>query len=291
MLIFLSFKKKPMSKSNQMKYALVTGSTSGIGYELAKRAAIEGYNLILVARQDDQLQKVQNDLQKYNVEVITIQKDLFNPKAAKEIHDEVTSRNIPVSILINDAGQGQHGKFIESDLSRNLDIIQLNVSSLVALTYYFMKDMVSRNEGKILQLGSEVSKSPTPLMAVYAATKAFVLSFTEALVNELKDTNVTMTLLMPGATDTDFFDKADAEDTVVYREMKLEEPESVAKDAWEALLKGERRIIAMNAKKNVAMANMSPDNVVAKKMRKTMEDSEKTDDVRTEPTHKQSKDQ
>jgi short-subunit dehydrogenase len=150
--------------------------------------------------------------------------------------------------------------------------------------------MVARNEGRILQLGSEVSKIPTPLLAVYAATKAFVLSFTEALRNELSDTDVTMTLLMPGATDTDFFSKADAEDSKVYSEMKLEDPGSVAEDAIEGLLAGDRRVVGKNAKMNVTKATLMPDSKNAADIRKQMEPSEKPhSETRQEPEHAPSK--
>jgi short-subunit dehydrogenase len=281
-------------KNNQAKnkdmYALVTGGTSGIGYELAKKLAGDGYNLIVVARDQEQLKTVEQDLGQFGTSIKTLSIDLFEEDAAKRIYDATREMGINVDILINDAGQGEWGMFVDTSLERQLDIIRLNVNSLVSLTYYFMKDMVERDQGRILQLGSEVSKSPTPLMAVYAATKAFVLSFTEALINELEDTNVSMTLLMPGATDTDFFDKAGAENTKVYRESKLESPADVAADAYEALMKGERRIIGSRGKMNVAMATVTPDNVNASKLRKSMEPSQKDDDeVRHEPAHKQSR--
>lgn len=150
--------------------------------------------------------------------------------------------------------------------------------------------MISRNNGRILQLGSEVSKAPTPLMAVYAATKAFVLSFSEALINELKDTKVTLTVLMPCATDTDFFDKASAEDSKVYREAKLDKPEVAAETGYKAMMKGERRAIGPAAIKNVMSATVMPDHVVADNMRKNMAPGEKgSKEVRTEPEHKRSK--
>lgn len=274
------------AEEHRNKYALVTGASSGIGYELARILARNGYNLIVVARDEQQLEKATRDFREFNVEVTPLVKDLFSEGAAAEIMEYTRSMGISVDILVNNAGQGEHGKFIETDLQRQLDIIRLNISSLVALTHYYLKDMVNRDEGKILQVGSEVSKMPMPLMAVYAATKSFVLSFTEALVNELEDTNVTMTLLMPGATDTDFFDKAGAEDTKVYREGKLESPETVAAAAYDALVKGSRRVIAANAKKNVAMAAVMPDNINAKNMRKQMEPSEKSPDgTRHDPVH------
>jgi short-subunit dehydrogenase len=281
---------KNINSSNKTKYALVTGATSGIGYELAKQSAEHGYNLILVSRDKSELTKVSRQFSKYSIEVHTIAQDLSEEDAAQQVYDEVRSLGISVDILINDAGQGQHGKFIEADLDRHMEIIHLNINSLVGLTYYFLKDMVARDEGKILQVGSEVSKAPTPLLAVYAATKAFVLSFTEALINEIKDTNVTMTLLMPGATDTDFFDKADMEDAKVYREGKLDPPEVVAKAAFEALQKGDRRIVGPAGKKNVAMATVTPDNLIANKNRKIMEPSDESPaKTRKAPSHPRSR--
>jgi short-subunit dehydrogenase len=276
-------------KTQDSKYALITGATSGIGYELARQLAENGHNLVLVARDEQQLINVKDEFTNYGVQIETLSIDLFQSSAAKEVYEFAKSKNIVIDVLVNDAGQGQYGKFIETDLERQLNIIQLNILSLVSLTYYFMKDMVKRNEGKILQLGSEVSKVPSPMMSVYAATKSFVLSFSEGLINELKDTNVTMTVLMPGATDTDFFHKADMENTKVYREGKMESPVDVAVDAYEALMKGERRIVASNAKMNVAMAAVTPDNINANKMRKSMEPSDKPlDEVKKNPDHEQS---
>ena len=273
----------------QTAYALVTGATSGIGYELAKQAAMDGYNLILVARDDQELDKVKAELLSHNVEILTIAKDLFLESAAAEIYAKTSAMELNVEVLINDAGQGHYGEFVTEDLNRHLDIIRLNVISLVALTHLYLRDMVRNSKGMILQVGSEVSKAPSPLLAVYAATKAFVLSFTEALINELKETNISMTLLMPGATDTDFFDKAGMEDTKTYREGKLDPPERVAELAYKAMKNGERRIIGPAGKKNIAMSTVAPDNIVAQNMRKHMEPSEKDpEETRQKPEHPRS---
>jgi short-subunit dehydrogenase len=281
-----------MAKEKTTKFALVTGATSGIGYELAKQAATDGYHLILVARDQQDLDKVAGELRSTGVEVRTIAKDLFNEQAAQEVYDAVSNMGIKIHLLINDAGQGQYGYFVQTDLQRHLEIIRLNIISLVSLTHLFLVDMLARNEGKILQLGSEVSKTPMPMMAVYAATKAFVLSFTEALINELKGSNVSMTLLMPGATDTDFFDKAAMEDTKIYREGKLDSPVKVARLAYKALQKGKRRIIGPAGRKNVAMANLMPDNMVAESNRKKMVPSSKSrTETRQKPAHKRSREE
>ncbi len=262
---------------NRNQYVLITGATSGFGYEFAKLFAKNGYNLVLVARNAERLQEMTDDLkQQFDIEATPVSKDLFEINAAEEIYNLTKEMGITINILVNDAGQGEYGKFAETELARDLDIIHLNIVAVVSLTKYFLKDMVARNEGKILQLGSEVSKSPMPMMAVYAASKAFVLSFSEALVNELKDTNVTITTLMPGASDTDFFRKAKAEDTKTYREKHLAKPEEVAKTGYDAFMKGEERVITgAGAKTHVAIAALIPDSANAAGMRRQMEKSEK----------------
>src|SRR5436190_18435861 len=214
-----------MTQNNDKGYALITGATSGIGYELCKLFAADDYNIVIVARSGERLRQVASEIRsKYNVQVFPLAKNLFKREAAKEIYDELKQNNILVSALVNDAGQGEYGFFIETELDREIDIIQLNIISLVSLTKYFLRDMVARNNGKILNLASLVADYPSPLLAVYAASKAFVLSFTEALVNELEDTDVTITALQPGVTDTDFFYKAGEDETTHYQEMELSDP-------------------------------------------------------------------
>jgi short-subunit dehydrogenase len=261
--------------SNDSKYALITGATSGFGYELAKLFARDGYNLVLVARSAERLQEVTDDLtQTFLIEVLPIAADLFNPAAAKDIYEEVAVKGITVNVLVNDAGQGEHGNFVDYDVARDMDLIQLNITTLVCLTKFFLKDMLARDEGKILQLGSLLGKYPTPYMAVYAGTKAFVVSFTEALINELKNTNVTITALMPGAADTDFFHKAGAEETVTYREEELSRPEDVARSGYEALMRGESKIVSGTKNKILAaISNVLPDSSLASTMQKKMSPS------------------
>lgn len=275
---------------NVSKYALITGATSGFGYEFAFLFAQHGYNLILVARQQESLAEIARNIQaEYNVDVVTIAKDLFKPKAAEEVFLEVKDKGLLVDILINDAGQGEYGKFSEYDLSRDLDIIQLNVVSLVTLTKYFLNDMLRRNEGRILQVASILSKYPSPWMAVYGATKAFVLSFTEGLIEELKETGVTVTALIPGASDTDFFHKAGAENSVTYREEPLSSPQEVARDGFDALMKGERRIVSgFKNKVQSAMSSILPDEKLASQMNEQLSPSHK-EEGREEITHPASK--
>jgi short-subunit dehydrogenase len=265
---------------NKGKYALVTGGTSGIGYEIALCFAKDGYNLIIVARTKGRLEEVADEIRtKYNVEVIPIAKDLFLPEAPKQIYDEVKARGINISFLVNDAGQGEYGFFAETDIHRELDIIQLNITSLVYLTKLFLKDMVALDEGKILNLASIVGKMPAPLLAVYAATKAFVYSFTQSVINELKGTNVTMTALLPGATETDFFYKAGMQKTKEWNENPLSDPAVVAKDGYAALMSGDTRVVSgFKNKFMVAMSNITPEQALAENMRekhmKNIDDTE-----------------
>ena len=261
-------KTETMAEVNKSRYALITGATSGIGYELAKLFAEAGYNLIIVARDENELQQKAQEFSAANIDVIPIAKDLFQPEAAFELYDEVKSKNLSVDVLVNDAGQGQYGLFVEQDIHRLLDIIQLNVKSLTVLTHLFLKDMVARNEGKILQLASIASQLPGPWQAVYHATKAYVLSFTEALIQELKDSAVTITALQPGATDTDFFNKAEMQDSKIL-DTKLSEPVQVAKDGYQALMKGDDKVISgFKNKMMVGMSNVMPESAVAAQMDK-----------------------
>ena len=262
------------------QYALITGGTSGIGKELAKLFAQDGYNLIIVARDEAELGSTKSEItQQFGVQVQTISKDLFEPNAAEELYDEVKEKGITVNVLVNDAGQGQHGKFIDYDLQRDIDIIQLNIISLTVLTKLYLKDMVARNEGKILQLSSLASRTPGPLLAVYSATKAYVQSFTQAVINEIKDTNVTMTALLPGATDTDFFNKADAENTRQVQDKKLYDPADVAKDGYKALMSGEAKVVSgFKNKVQAAMSSVVPEQAGASNFRKTMEESDSSED-------------
>jgi short-subunit dehydrogenase len=279
-----------INTENRNQYALITGATSGIGYELAKLFARDGFNLILVARNDELLQQTSDELkQQYGVEITPLAKDLFDRKAAEQIYNKTKEMGITVNVLVNNAGQGEWGPFVETELQRDLDIIQLNIASMVSLTKYFLQDMVKRNEGKILQLGSEAGTTPVPLLATYAATKAFVISFSVALADELRDTDITVTVLLPGATDTDFFHKAHQENTVTYREKELLSPEEVARDGYDALMNGETKIISGGkTKMHVFMADMLGDKASAANMRKQMEPSQKQEG-RKEPFHAASK--
>lgn len=260
-------------RNRKNEYALVTGGTSGIGYELVKLLAKDGYNIVIVARDENELHTVASELeQKFDVEVITISKDLFDVKNAFDLYNEVKKQDINPSIVINDAGQGQYGLFVETDILRELDIIQLNVSSLVIITKLFLREMVERGSGRIMNVSSIASKVPGPYQAVYHGTKAFVQSFTEAVRSEVKDSGVTVTALLPGATDTDFFNKAEMNESKVVQEGKLDDPKQVAEDGYNALMNGDDMVISgFKNKIQVGMANVTPDAKVADMMKKQQE--------------------
>jgi short-subunit dehydrogenase len=271
---FISIKKNCMEKNNQ--YALVTGASSGIGYELARLLAADGYHLILVSRTQEDLDRVAAELKgAHGVDVRVIAKDLFYPGNAMELTDEVHDLGVSVDILVNDAGQGQYGPFVAGDLDRQLDIIHLNIESLVVLTHYFLKDMVSRGQGRILNLASIAGKTPGPLQAVYHGTKAFVHSFSEAIRSEVKEAGVTVTSLLPGATDTDFFNKADMLEAKNVKEGELAEASKVAKDGYEALMSGKDMVVSgLKNKMTVAMSNVLSDEKVADQVKKQQSPAE-----------------
>ncbi|MDN3585994.1 SDR family oxidoreductase [Pedobacter aquatilis] len=257
---------------NKKQFALITGATSGIGLELARLFAKDKKNLIIVARDEDKLKLTAGELEKHGIEVIIVSLDLFDEGAAEDLYTHIKGLSIPVDVLVNDAGQGVYGKFTENELARELDIIQLNISSLVTLTKYFAQDMVKNGAGKILNLASIAGKAPGPYQAVYHGTKAFVHSFSEAIRVELKDTGVTVTSLLPGATDTDFFRKADMLNAKIVQEGDLGDPAKVAKDGYEALLAGKDMVVSgLKNKLQVAIGNITPDSLQAEQMEKVQQ--------------------
>lgn len=262
---------------NIPKYALVTGGSEGIGLELARLLAQDNYNLILVARNSHDLEEVAKELQhEYAVSVHTIAKDLVSPIAAFEVYDEVKSSGISIDVLVNNAGQGVYGEFIHNDIQKELDIIQLNIGAYVILTKCFLRDMLERKAGKILNVGSMAGEVPGPWQAVYHGTKAFVHSWSEGLREELKDTGITLSILVPGATDTDFFDKADMKDSKIYEKGNLSDPAKVALDGYKGLMNGEHKIVSgWKNKAMVGLGQVMPDPLMAKNMRKQQEPKDK----------------
>jgi uncharacterized protein len=265
--------------NTNQQYALVTGATSGIGYEIAKLLAQDGYNLVIVARTQADLDATANELMgSHGVTVRSIAKDLFDRNASFELYDEVQGMGIQIDVLVNDAGQGQYGEFIDTDINREMDIIQLNITSLVVLTKLFLRDMVEQGNGKILNVASIAGKIPGPLQSVYHGTKAFVHSFTEAIRSEVKDKGITVTSLLPGATETDFFNKADMLDAKNVQDGKLADAADVAKDGYKALMKDDDMVISgLKNKMQVAMSNVMPDEMVADNTHKQQSPKEESE--------------
>ncbi|SDP08398.1 hypothetical protein SAMN04487897_13520 [Paenibacillus sp. yr247] len=219
--------------------ALITGATSGLGYEFVKLFAKDGYNLVLVARNGQTLEEIKQTYT--NVKVTIISKDLSVPGAAKEVFEEVEKQGISLDVLVNNAGFGLLGKFDELDIHEQLNMIQLNITALTELTYYFLKQMKQRNSGRILNVASTAAFQPGPLMSVYYATKAYVLSFSEALVEELSDSSVTVTTLCPGATKTNFGSVANVEGTKMFSRAMASD--IVAKKGYQGMMSGKRVIV------------------------------------------------
>ena len=240
-------------ENNQGKNVLITGASSGIGKALAAEFAKNNYNIIAVAQDPQKLASLKSEMESsYNVVVTTIEKDLAADNAAKELYQEVKEKGLAVDILVNDAGVGERGYFTDNSFGKYSEIIHLNIVALTQLTHLYLKEMIFKNDGRILQLGSIAGFQPGPLMAVYHASKAYVVSLSEALATELNDmgSDVTITCLCPGPTDTNFFSGAHAENTKVYqnKEATMQSPEEVAAGAYNALMNGERVYIpgAMN---------------------------------------------
>jgi short-subunit dehydrogenase len=233
-------------EKNTGRYALITGATSGFGFEFSKLLASSGYNLVLVGRSLDRLRECADVLaHSYQIKnIILLSKDLLNPEAAKDIYRTTTDMGITIDVLINDAGKSEYGKFAEYDIDRDIDIIQLNITSLVSLTKFFLKDMVAKKSGKILQISSILGAYPTPLMSVYAASKIFLLAFTNGLINEFKNTNITIAALAPGLSENEFSGQMELREMRENALQKLPDPEVLSKAGFEALINGHSKIIS-----------------------------------------------
>lgn len=217
--------------------ALVTGASSGIGLELARYHASKGGDVVLVARSEDRLNKLKSELEHtHGIKATVIAADLAQPDSAKNIFTATETAGLKIDILVNNAGFGGHGKFHERDLAKDQAMIQVNIASLVSLTHLYLKGMVSRNSGKILHVASTAAFIPGPLQAVYYATKAFVMSFSQAIAQELEGTNVTSTVLCPGTVATGFVAAGNLDGIKAWD--KAATPESVAKCGYDAMLKG-----------------------------------------------------
>lgn len=258
--------------SSSKSFAVVTGASSGIGYELAKQFANHEFDLLITAT-GPSVEQAAQDLQALGANVHTVQADLTKAEDVEKLYDAIKSTGRPVDALALNAGVGISGDFShDTNLKDEIDLINLNVVSVVHLSKLVVKDMIARGSGRLLFTSSIAALMPGPFYAVYAASKSFVQSFAEALRNELKDTGVTVTALQPGPTDTNFFERANMEDTKAGAGKK-DDPADVAKQGFEALMAGKDHVIAgsLMTKAQAAMSNVLPQTANAEVHRKMTE--------------------
>ncbi|MFA6152105.1 MAG: SDR family oxidoreductase [Chitinophagaceae bacterium] len=246
------------------EYILITGASSGIGYEMANELAAKGLNLILVARTEAKLQQMQSELtSKYGILVQYFATDLSDVNAAKNLYQKVKDENLLVTHLVNNAGVGNYGNFTETPLEEELSMIQLNISSLVVLTKLFAQDMVSRKSGRIMNISSLVAFLPMPYFSVYSATKAFVKAFSETLAAELEGAGIIVSSLYPGTVDTGF--TTQEMQTTNLHKTKPMHPKEVALKGVEHLLYGKgKNVVGFQNWFNSKLPNFVPDSIMMK---------------------------
>ncbi|MFZ1932092.1 MAG: SDR family oxidoreductase [Candidatus Sulfotelmatobacter sp.] len=225
--------------------ALITGASGGIGYELAKLFAKDHYNLVLVARSSDKLNQVASQLrQQFGLNVEAMALDLAQDQSVKMLFEHLKGEKLEVDVLVNNAGFGVFGEFGEMPEEEVLGQVQLNVVALTHLTRLFLPAMIERRQGKIMNVASTAAFQPGPLMAVYYATKAYVLSFSEALANEVAGTGVVVSCFCPGATDTGFQKRAGIENSRLFKKIGAMNVETVARDGYRGLMAGKTLVIS-----------------------------------------------
>lgn len=255
-------------------YTLITGASSGIGKELAYFFARDKNNLVLVARNERALEDLASSLrEKYAIEVIVIPIDLASNNAAQELYSKIQKRNIHITNLVNNAGFGVYGKFIDTALEAESDMITVNILVLTQLTKLFLQDMKRAGEGKIMNVASTAAFQPGPLMSVYYSTKAFVLSFSESLANELSDTNITVTALCPGPTDTGFMDRANLHDSKLFSgKLKMTSVQLVAEKGYKGMMSGKTVVVpGFSNRILVTASQLAPRKLVTKIIRNIQE--------------------
>jgi short-subunit dehydrogenase len=231
-----------MNTQDGRKLAVVTGASKGIGFELARQCVDHGFDVLICADREE-IHRAASELSDGEVEVEAVQADLATYDGCQQLLDAVRAMGRPVDALLLNAGIGVGGEFVATDLDDELRTIGLNCAAVVHLAKGIVPQMAARGSGRVLVTASIASTAPAPFLAVYGATKAFDLSFAEALRHELEDTGVTVTALQPGATDTEFFERADMEDTKV-AQGKKDDPAEVARIGFQAMMKGEDSVVA-----------------------------------------------
>lgn len=242
--------------------AIVTGASSGIGYELAKIFAKNNFNLLVMA-EDSGIAEAGDAFRSLGASVETLQIDLSNYEGVEKAFAKIQSMGQPIDSIAMNAGFGVGGQFIETDLEKEMEMIRLNIVSLVHLSKRVLPLMLGQDHGRILFTSSIAGEMPGPYYAVYAASKAFVQSFSEALTYELKDSPVTVTALQPGATDTNFFARADMLDTAAGKGPKAD-PAKVAQDGFDAMMAGKDSVVSgMQNKIQTTMSKLMPEKMQA----------------------------
>jgi short-subunit dehydrogenase len=261
------------SSSKSGMTALVTGGSSGIGIALAKEIAAHGHDVVLVARGRDALEAAAGVIEgKYGVRADVIPADLRLPDAADRLYETVSNEKFEIGILVNNAGFGLGGEFLETDLEREVEMIQVNVTAVTQLTKLFAGPMVRRRTGRVMNVASTAAFQPGPLMAVYYATKAYVLSFSQAVAEELRGTGVTVTALCPGATATAFNDTAEISNTRLFTRLGVADADDVAEYGYRAMMRGERVAIpALRDKILVQAERFAPRALVTRITRRLQE--------------------
>jgi short-subunit dehydrogenase len=251
--------------------ALVTGASSGIGLELARNLAARGVDLVITA-EDDRLDAAVADLRTSDVDVASVRADLRQRQGVEEVWAAIVATGRPLSIAALNAGVGQGGPFVETDIEAEQDIIDVNITSTVRLAKHVLRDMTRRGEGRVLITSSIASTMPGTYQAVYNASKSFLQSFAEAVREELDGTGVTVTSLMPGPTETNFFHRADMDDTKIGASEK-DDPAQVAEQGIKALLDGDEKVVAgsLKTKAQGVVNDVLPDSLKAKAHKKMAE--------------------
>ncbi|WP_224247474.1 SDR family NAD(P)-dependent oxidoreductase [Hyalangium gracile] len=233
-----------MTTQTQKQTALITGASSGIGLDFARLFAEGGYDVVLVARTESRLKALADELTaKHGVRARVVAADLSDPAAVRQLMERLKAEDVRVDVLVNNAGYGSYGPFAETDLDSELRMIQVNISALTALTKAVLPGMLARRSGRILNVASTAAFQPGPLMAVYYATKAYVLSFSEALANETRGTGVSVTCLCPGPTKTGFQEQAKMEESKLVKGKDIMDSMTVARVGYEAMQRGQAVII------------------------------------------------